>query len=66
MNPALVLKDGKSYLAFNAPGGDNQPQAMLQAFLAVAVFEMNVQQAVEAATVTSVFRAPTFPGRGAR
>lgn len=64
VNPALVLKDGKPYLAFNTPGGDNQPQAMLQAFLAVAVFDMNVQQAVEAATVTSsAFRASMFPGR---
>lgn len=53
INPALAFKDGKPVLAFNTPGGDNQPQAMLQAFLAVAEFGMNPQQAVEAATVTS-------------
>ena len=34
INPALALKDGKPFLAWNTPGGDNQPQAMLQAFLA--------------------------------
>ena len=63
-NPALVLKDKKPYLAFNTPGGDNQPQAMLQAFLAFAVFGMNVQQAVEAATVTTTaFRGSMYPGR---
>ena len=62
VNPALALKNGKPYLAWNTPGGDNQPQAMLQAFLNVAVFGMNVQQAVEAATVTSTgFGASMFP-----
>jgi len=64
VNPALALKDGKPYLAWNTPGGDNQPQAMLQAFLALTHFGMNVQQAVEAATVTSSdFAASMYPGR---
>ena len=64
VNPALALKDGKPYLAWNTPGGDNQSQAMLQAFLAVVHFGMNVQQAVEAATVTSsAFAASMYPGR---
>jgi len=27
--PALALKDGKPVMAWNTPGGDNQPQAML-------------------------------------
>ena len=64
VNPALALKDGKPYLAWNTPGGDNQPQAMLQAFLAFEHFGMNVQQAVEAPTVTSsAFRASMYPGR---
>jgi gamma-glutamyltranspeptidase/glutathione hydrolase len=64
INPALAVKDGKPYLAWNTPGGDNQPQAMLQAFLAVVHFGMNVQQAVEAPTVTSsAFAASMYPGR---
>lgn len=53
INPAIALKDGKPVFAWNTPGGDNQPQAMLQAFLAVVEFGMNVQQAVEAPTVTT-------------
>ena len=62
INPALALKDGKPYLAWNTPGGDNQPQAMLQSFLGVVLFDMNVQQAVEAATVTSsAFGASMYP-----
>jgi gamma-glutamyltranspeptidase/glutathione hydrolase len=62
VNPALAMKDGKPWLAWNTPGGDNQPQAMLQTFLNVAVFGMNVQQAVEAPTVTSAaFAASMYP-----
>ena len=56
------MKDGKPYLAWNTPGGDNQTQAMLQAFLAIAEFGMNVQQAVEASTITtSSFAASNYP-----
>ena len=47
-SPALALRDGKAYLPFGSPGNDVQPQAMLQAFLNVHVFEMDVQSAVEA------------------
>jgi gamma-glutamyltranspeptidase/glutathione hydrolase len=62
INPALALKDGKPFLAWNTPGADNQPQAMLQAFLGVVEFGMNVQQAVEAPTVTSTsFHDSTYP-----
>jgi gamma-glutamyltranspeptidase/glutathione hydrolase len=62
ISPALALKDGKPFLAWNTPGGDNQPQAMLQAFLNVVVFGMNVQQAVEAPTVTSTsFHDSVYP-----
>ena len=62
VNPALAMRNGKPYLAWNTPGGDNQPQAMLQAFLNVVVFGMNIQQAVEAPTVRSTaFGAAMYP-----
>lgn len=62
INPALALKDGKPFLAWNTPGGDNQPQAMLQAFLNMVEFGMNPQQAVEAPTVTTTnFHASNYP-----
>ncbi|HUF85861.1 MAG TPA: gamma-glutamyltransferase family protein [Thermohalobaculum sp.] len=47
-NPALALKDGRPFLVFGSPGGDVQTQAMLQVFLNVVVFGMDVQSAVEA------------------
>ena len=62
INPALALKDGKPAMAWNTPGGDNQPQAMLQAFLNVVEFGMNPQLAVEQPTVTtSNFHASNYP-----
>jgi gamma-glutamyltranspeptidase/glutathione hydrolase len=62
INPAMAFKDGKPFLAWNTPGGDNQPQAMLQAFLNVVEFGMNVQQAVEAPTLTTTgFRQSNYP-----
>ena len=66
INPALALKNGKPVLAWNTPGGDNQPQAMLQSFLVVAEFGANVQQAVESPTVvSSSFRGSNYPQRAA-
>ncbi len=47
-SPALVLRDGKAYMPFGSPGNDVQPQAMLQTFLNVHAFGMELQEAVEA------------------
>ncbi|MCC6389202.1 MAG: gamma-glutamyltransferase [Bryobacterales bacterium] len=62
INPALAMKDGKPLLAWNTPGGDNQPQSMLQAFLNIVEFGMNPQLAVEQPTVlTANFHASNYP-----
>jgi gamma-glutamyltranspeptidase/glutathione hydrolase len=62
ISPALALKEGKPVMAWNTPGGDNQPQAMLQAFLNIVEFEMNPQLALEQPTVTtSNFHASNYP-----
>ncbi len=58
--PALALKDGKPVMAWNTPGGDNQPQALLQAFLNVVEFGMNVQQALEQPSVTTTSFEPSM------
>jgi gamma-glutamyltranspeptidase / glutathione hydrolase len=44
-NPALAFKNGKVYMPFGTPGGDVQPQAMLQVFLNINVFGMSAQDA---------------------
>lgn len=57
-SPALVLKDNKPLCAIGTPGGDVQPQAMLQVFLNMFIFHMDPQQAVESPRVASY----NFPG----
>jgi len=47
-NPALALKNGKVYMPFGSPGNDIQPQAMVQVFLNIVVWDMEPQAAVEA------------------
>jgi gamma-glutamyltranspeptidase/glutathione hydrolase len=46
-NPAMAFRDGKLFLAFGTPGGDTQPQAMLQAFANLVDFGMDLQTALE-------------------
>lgn len=53
LTPSLALKDGKPFLAFAVQGGDTQDQNLLQFFLNVVEFGMNVQEASEAANVNS-------------
>jgi len=52
-SPALVILPDGSPMPFGTPGGDVQAQAMLQVFLNITVFDMNPQQAVEAARFAS-------------
>ncbi len=69
LTPALALEDGKPYLSFAVQGGDTQDQNLLQFFLNVVEFGMNVQQAAEAANITSYQMQSSFgahkaePGR---
>ncbi|MBI4278684.1 MAG: gamma-glutamyltransferase family protein [Armatimonadetes bacterium] len=61
-NPALVLKDGQPYMAIGTPGGDSQVQAMVQVFLNIMVFGMDVQEAIEAPRlVTHSFPDSFYP-----
>ena len=53
LTPGMALKDGKPYLSFAVQGGDSQDQNLLQFFLNMVEFDMNVQQAVEAANINS-------------
>jgi len=39
LTPSLVLKDGAPMMAIGAPGGDNQDQTILQAFLSIVEFQ---------------------------
>lgn len=69
LTPSIALKDGKPLLAFSVQGGDTQDQNLLQFFLNMVEFDMNVQQAVEAPNFTSYQMQSSFgahksePGR---
>lgn len=53
LTPTLALKDGKPFLSFAVQGGDSQDQNLLQFFLNVVEFGMNVQEAAEAPNINS-------------
>jgi gamma-glutamyltranspeptidase/glutathione hydrolase len=48
LTPGMALKDGKPWLSFAVQGGDAQDQDLLQFFLNMVEFDMNVQEAAEA------------------
>jgi len=69
LTPTMALKDGKPFLSFAVQGGDSQDQNLLQFFLNVVEFGMNVQEAAEAPNVNSFQMRSSFgkhdsrPGR---
>ena len=69
LTPSLAVKDGKPFVSFAVQGGDGQDQNLLQFFLNMVEFDMNVQQAAEAANINSFQMRGSFgdhessPGR---
>jgi gamma-glutamyltranspeptidase / glutathione hydrolase len=57
LTPSLALRDGRPYLAFGSPGGDQQDQWTLAFFLNHVVYGMNLQEAVDA----PAFHTDHFP-----
>jgi gamma-glutamyltranspeptidase/glutathione hydrolase len=53
LTPTIAMKDGKPFLSCAVQGGDTQDQNLLQFFLNVVEFGMNVQEAAEAANFNS-------------
>jgi gamma-glutamyltranspeptidase/glutathione hydrolase len=69
LTPTLAMKDGKPYLCFSVQGGDSQDQNLLQFFLNMVEFGMNVQRSTEAPNINSFQMRSSFgqhesrPGR---
>ncbi|MBF8190633.1 gamma-glutamyltransferase family protein [Nonomuraea sp. K274] len=59
-NPAMAFKDGRLLMPFGTPGGDMQAQAMVQSFVNIVDFGMDVQEAIEQPRVATY----NFPGSG--
>ncbi|MEE8192043.1 MAG: gamma-glutamyltransferase [Gemmatimonadales bacterium] len=62
LTPGLALKDGLPYLSFAVQGGDTQDQNLLQFFLNVVEWGMNVQEAAEAPNIASYQMRSSFGG----
>ena len=60
LTPSLALKEGKPFLSFAVQGGDSQDQNLLQFFLNVVEFGMNVQEACEAPNINSFQMRSSF------
>jgi gamma-glutamyltranspeptidase/glutathione hydrolase len=65
LTPSLVLKDGKPYMVFGTPGGDQQDQWTLQFFLNYVDFGMNLQAAIDAPNFNSTHFPSSFYPREA-
>jgi gamma-glutamyltranspeptidase / glutathione hydrolase len=69
LTPTLAMKNGKPFLCFSVQGGDSQDQNLLQFFLNVVEFGMNVQRATEAPNINGFQMRSSFgqhesrPGR---
>lgn len=53
LTPTMALKEGRPFLSFAVQGGDTQDQNLLQFFLNMTEFGMNVQEAAEAPNFNS-------------
>ena len=60
LTPTLALKDSKPYLSFAVQGGDSQDQNLLQFFLNVVEFGMDVQEACETPNINSYQMRSSF------
>jgi len=60
LTPSLAMKDGKPLLAFAVQGGDSQDQNLLQLFLNMVEFGMDVQEGTEAANFNSYQMQSSF------
>jgi gamma-glutamyltranspeptidase/glutathione hydrolase len=56
----IVFKNGQFYMAYSTPGDDMQTQALIQVFLNMSVFGMDIQQAINAPRFRDMSMPATF------
>jgi gamma-glutamyltranspeptidase/glutathione hydrolase len=66
LSPSLALREGRPWMAFGTPGGDQQDQWSLNFFLAVVHGGFNLQEAIDAPTFHSVHFPSSFYPRSSR
>tara|TARA_B100000003_G_C10927616_1_gene369831 strand:+ start:82 stop:1941 length:1860 start_codon:yes stop_codon:yes gene_type:complete len=60
LTPTIALKNNEPYLSFAVQGGDSQDQNLLQFFLNMVEFDMNIQEACEAPNINSFQMRSSF------
>jgi gamma-glutamyltranspeptidase/glutathione hydrolase len=69
LTPSLAFRDGRPWMAFGTPGGDQQDQWSLAFFCSVVLGGMSLQHAIDAPAFTSehfpgsFYPRDSFPGR---
>jgi len=56
----IVFKNDKFFMAYNTPGGDTQAQTLVQVFLNLVIFDMDIQQAISAPRFYSISAPSSF------
>jgi gamma-glutamyltranspeptidase/glutathione hydrolase len=66
LSPSFALRDGKAWMAFGTPGGEQQDQWSLAFFLRMVDHGLNIQQAIDAPGFHTEHWPSSFWPRGAR
>ena len=66
LSPSFALRDGRPWMAFGTPGGDQQDQWSLLFFLRMVHHNMNIQEAIDAPSFHSEHFPSSFWPRVAR
>ncbi len=56
----IIFKDGQYFMSISTPGGDMQAQALVQVFLNLVIFDMDIQQAISAPRFYSISAPESF------
>ena len=66
LSPSFALRDGKAWMAFGTPGGEQQDQWSLTMFLRMAHYNLNIQEAIDAPSFHTEHWPSSFWPRVAR
>jgi gamma-glutamyltranspeptidase / glutathione hydrolase len=56
----IIFRDGEFWMGYSTEGGDMQPQALIQVFLNMTVFGMDVQEAINAPRFRTISAPSSF------
>jgi gamma-glutamyltranspeptidase/glutathione hydrolase len=56
----IIFKNGKFYMAISTPGGDMQSQALVQVFLNMQIFGMDIEEAISAPRFYTIASPSSF------